>query len=465
MAFVRQEGDEEEVVGGAAPQSAMIQPAGAVGTPTKPTATGGSGLFQNIQQYIEANRPQAQQMAGKVAQQYGQQAQTLQQKATAKKSAFEEGQIAQQKQAIQEAEKATQTAIEKAGTEGFTAPEMQYGQYLPTQQAGTYYGQVQAPQYIQELAQARKLQQQTQQAPSMAAIEQSLTPVGGLGYTGGERSLDALLIGRTPEVTQRYLEDVRAAGEGVPEAVRAQQVASQAMITGEAPTSLQALEASARERALAGITGAETDITRALGEREVAEEARRQALASQVSGLAPGEVGVSDEMIIQALKDIGQYREDTPWRAPVVRGYEPYEQSEQAYSDMLRNLQSQFKTGTLGVDPELATKLGLPTQLETYGLRPEDYLKVATDVTPEMMATERDYQRARALAEIAGRPTESVLQPQLWGEPTTELRGVQEYLDAIEAAKTGISIEELMQRAAQYRSAPGTYSGPARGGR
>jgi len=391
-------------------------------------------------------------MAGQVAKQYETKAGAVKKQTGDIGSAFggATGQIGQQTEAIAGAGRTAQEAVEKAGTSGFQAEDIAKGGYFPTQDVGTYYRDVQAPDYLRQLAEAQKLESFTQQAPSMQTFEQSLAPVGGTGYTGGERALDALILARTPGVARQYTSDIQEATGGLSDVVRGQQALSQAQITGEGATSLKSLEDAERARIGGLITGAETKITDTLAGRETTEEARRLALEDYIKDASIGNIGITDASIIEGLRSIGQYRGDNVYR--------PQTATTAQYMALQDRLQEERGSGTMTLDPEMAERLGLSAQTETYGVRPEDYLNIQKDVDPIQLAEQEDFNRATALAELAGRGTQSVVGSG-WGEGLPgEVKGLQDYLDAIAKAKQPtMSTEELHARMRKLRST--TYKG------
>lgn len=168
---------------GGAPSSA------GTGLPTAPTPTPtSSGTFVNLQQYLAANQPQAQQLAGQVAGKIGQETQEAQQ-------AIQQAKQDVGAQIQQGTVQYDPTLVEKVAS-GQTLTAAEQAQ-LAAQQAGQYAGPTDLTQTdvyqptLQEVQQATTAAQQT---GSVGGRKELLRGITEGPRTGGGLSLDQLLL-------------------------------------------------------------------------------------------------------------------------------------------------------------------------------------------------------------------------------------------------------------------------------
>src|SRR6056297_748965 len=77
----------------------------------------GSGMFTNLRKYVQANKPQAQKIAGAVTQDFGQEAKKVQQELQTKQKSFQD-RVAEQRARQSQAQSFAQQQLEQAGTQG-----------------------------------------------------------------------------------------------------------------------------------------------------------------------------------------------------------------------------------------------------------------------------------------------------------------------------------------------------------
>jgi hypothetical protein len=220
------EEEEEEVTPispGAAP--AMI---GQVGAETTAEAPGRASGFVNVGEYLEANKPQAQQMGSRLTESYREQAKSLKDRAGAAMTSFEDQRA-----------KATPTYQKDflKDVAGSAVGLDEAGRQKVSGQLGAQYG---GPMGLQQTDAYNPLKQDVQALSS--DIASFLSPEGGLGtaagrerltekvspnqISGGAKSLNELLLSRTPGVlgdvksemteartTQDYLKTLREESE------------------------------------------------------------------------------------------------------------------------------------------------------------------------------------------------------------------------------------------------------------
>jgi hypothetical protein len=188
MAYLEVPQEEEERVGqpAGAAGAAVTGTSGAAGTPATP-ADRTSGQWTNLQDYLRLNRPQAQQMAGRIAGDIEQQ----------------RGQYGQQTQQAGQQYQDYLKGLEEteAGKKAWT--ERVAGGWTPTteeiqEKAGAgYFGQAQAPTTFQPTAaqeQQRALQQRLARTQTEAGRTAELQRIQGQQATRGEGLLNQLLL-------------------------------------------------------------------------------------------------------------------------------------------------------------------------------------------------------------------------------------------------------------------------------
>lgn len=353
MAFLEE--DENKVgIPGIGPQGAFIG-TGAPSPGPSTTAPIGSGSFTNLQQYIEANRPKAQELGQKIAGGISQEAEQLRgEVAGQRETTLGAGsQISQEQQRIEQAQPFVTQAIEQAGT-GPTDTE-RFSRILGGQ------GGVEAgPDLSQERQQAQALQERSKELSTAGGRFSELGRlVGGKSatYSAGQRALDELMLTGAPNRAQQ-IKQARAATAGLGEQVGtlgtdvtarlAEQQAARGELAGTAAEQLEAArtgltETTAEQLAAAKATGAE-DYQRILASLQ---SGQLSAEDLQTLGLTEGQqsYNISPEDFLTQAGD------------PTLTGVSTPEQV--ARYQMLQQLSGQTGPGIYGgIDPTTAGQYG-----------------------------------------------------------------------------------------------------------
>lgn len=319
----------------AAPQAG--QAAGAPNAPGAPGAPTRSGRFTNLQQYIKASQPynqagggfagqiaqNVQQRAGGIQQQFGQAQQQFQQQAEAGRQQYRPEQM---QQALADPSKFAGSQENVSNFQKMLGASYQGPQAIQG-----------AEQYQQQAAQLQSLANLSQREKDRPALLQQL--YGMPSYTGGQRSLDALLLQAQPGQLES-LQQIRGIAGGAAEDIGARigQAQQQAQQYGQ---EAQATQAAAKQALGGAITGFDESTQKAIQD---AIAGRQKAFETQKSMLGQGIIG-----------------------------------------------------------QEEATKLGLPQELELYGVRPEDYLSQSQlSPTRQNILSQEQASKVQALQKLAG---------------------------------------------------------------
>lgn len=179
-------------------------------TSSTPTSTGskGSGAFTNLRDYLKANKQRTERLSGQIGQNVQKQAGQLQ-------SQFQQRQ--------QEALSPIQQQLQKYGGEGGVS-QLKSQLYGQIQGQGSPYTQEQFRQFAApqerfnveaptfDTAKREQFRQQVGQLGTGAGRQQALNQLAGPSrYTGGAKSLDSLLLGRSQEARQNLAQTQRSA--------------------------------------------------------------------------------------------------------------------------------------------------------------------------------------------------------------------------------------------------------------
>ena len=210
-----------------------------------------SGMFTNIKQYIEKNKPVVEKMGQQAGSQFATTAEKVKQKADIQQKGYQKR--------LEEAQKAVdfqimsgQHAIDdalnaypgQATTEVPETQETQDSDVFPTEveQPATLadYGKsaeklaesTSALNIDEQIKDASKLQKQASSILSDAGRKDLLRDVFGRGarqYTSGAQSLDNLLLAKSPEAGKKLKENIKSASRGLEDVVRQQQTSDMAL--------------------------------------------------------------------------------------------------------------------------------------------------------------------------------------------------------------------------------------------
>lgn len=410
MAYIEGIGEEEE--GGMSQQSAPATIESGMAPTPAPSAGGTeSGMFSNIQKYVEANKPQAQGMATGVVGGFKGKAEDISKAAQQKGTAFQEGTIAGESAKIKTAAERAQDVVSKAGTKGYLAADIAGMQDITDFRTGRLASQVeqiQGPDYQSEQLKSQQLAKAGQGGGSFANLQSYLG--GGKDYTRGQSNLDQAILGGSQAATQKMRTGVSDVTRGLSQDVRAQQAASREALTG-----LGTQARGVQESIVGGAQTREQEIQKQLDERIKAEDIRRQNIQKAVaeaydpSKIITARTGTGPEFDVGRYTD-GQFQDLSGGRLSADR------------AEYLVGGASKLK-----ITPELAQKYGVSEEdiyrslgiqdpvadyrkLRTFGYDPENILQAA-GTTSQQVATEEDYQKAAALSALAGRsPEEGIVQ-------------------------------------------------------
>lgn len=161
----------------------------------KKTKQASSGMYSNLNKYVQANQPAAQQMSQAAQQKFGQQAQNIGQSVQQQQQDFM-SQVAANRARIQQAQQFGQQTLQKAGTQQ-SAEEMQARQGALQTQLGRF-GDLQEGGYQQNIQQYQSQQPQVQQAFQQAqqAQQAAQTPYDQLVNQLAQRAVGNIATGR-----------------------------------------------------------------------------------------------------------------------------------------------------------------------------------------------------------------------------------------------------------------------------
>lgn len=202
---------------------------------TTPSPTARSGIYTNLQDYMQQNQPAAQNIAGKATEKIEGQAQQIGQQVQQQQSDFM-NKVAENRAKLQQAQQTAQQQIQQAGQQEFDPADIQR-----TQQLAQGNFQLDTPEFdVQEYQkQAEDIARMTDMGQTQQGRRELLTQAFRTPeqrYNIGQRSLDELILAGDPTARQRIAEAPKAASEALTQ-----------QITG------------AREQALADIAGLGTE--------------------------------------------------------------------------------------------------------------------------------------------------------------------------------------------------------------
>lgn len=362
MAYLREPEEEEQQQGAQSPmqqqsatQAATIQQTAA----SAPTAPGqspkGSGSFVNLQKYIEANKPKAQELTQKIQSGITGQAEKVKSglQETREQTLGEGSQYAQEQQRLEEAKPFYEQTFQQAGTQPLKEEDIKRFQGL----ARGEQVKLAAPELQQQRASAADLERRAREfATSRGRMEELAKTVGrqSSGYSGGQKSLDELVLAGDRRGRQQALRNIRRATSGLGEQVSG--------LETEAQAKREALKNLAQQRS-----------------QEISQLLEQGATA-----------GFEQELGGRGITDI---ESELQRRA---------EQATQAAPQEVEALRQRIQTGAL--TPEDIQILGLAPGQQTYGLDLSQYVSaVNRPASVGDVASQEELSRYQALQQLAGR--------------------------------------------------------------
>ena len=304
---VGEEEEEEETVDTVQPLVSGPSTSATIGapTPTAPTATTseGSGAFTNIRQYIEANKPKTAQMAGAITKGVETEAGQLGTQLGQQREKY----IGQEGLYGDKATETIQSSIAEAGRQ----PDQDTSAFrsYATGKAGT-------ADLTKQQMQAQDLARQAKEFETSRGRQEQLQKMVGKtgGYTGGQQSLDRMLLAGDRESKLRALQGIRSATAGLGERVSGlgtdiearrtavQQQAQEEL--GQARTGEQERLTGQYERLRGGLEAGQLsaeDLSR------LGLEAGQRTYGTDLSGVLEGTKGTTQEDIarLDALAQLG----------------------------------------------------------------------------------------------------------------------------------------------------------------
>ncbi len=174
----------------------------------RPPTPKGSGRFMNLQKYISANAPQAQQMAGSIGQGFAQRANQAQQNVSNAQSQFQ-AQAQKEQDRLGQAGQFVQQLQTAPGAQNIVQSPEQLSQFQRLQQGQLDLSQ---PNLSGEQSELQQLQQQAQNAKTEAGRFQMLRDkFGNPSYTLGQRRLDQLLLQNAPGAANQIQQQINPA--------------------------------------------------------------------------------------------------------------------------------------------------------------------------------------------------------------------------------------------------------------
>jgi|CXWL01.1.fsa_nt_gi hypothetical protein len=249
--------------------SGPAQPGGQ--QPTQSPAPKGSGRFMNLQKYVQANKPQAEQMAGRIGGSIAEKAQQAQKSAQDIQSQF--GQQAQQEQQrLGQTEQFLGQLGSAAGAQGILQSPEELQKFQQIRQGGLNLNPANLAQQQQQL---QALGEQGKLAGSEAGRFQLLRQqFGSPSYSLGQRKLDQLLLQAVPGASQAMQQQINPALTGLQQTLSGaeQDIASQY-------GNIQSLAGQQQQALNQALTGGVSDIESQLeAAREAASTGRTEAM-------------------------------------------------------------------------------------------------------------------------------------------------------------------------------------------
>lgn len=302
----------------------------------------GSGAFTDLRKYVQANKPQASQL-GQAA------ASTIQKQAgqiggqVAKANEQYQQNIAQQQQQIQQAQQFGQQQIQQAAQgKAAATPNLQQFQQIATGQKT--FGDAGALNLAAQQQAAQKVAGFAGQAERATGVNQMLQQAFGKNqYTGGQKALDAMILGGDRNARQQLMTDVQKASTGLESQLRDARSAALAEAS-KLSTQDQAL----RDTLGTQLTGARSQVTKDIEANTAAVQKKLADEQNYLMGkLQKGEISVEDfnkyidqSQLQAAAQQFGQTRSGLAERlqSPEYSKYASDPEFLQQQVDTLRNL-------------------------------------------------------------------------------------------------------------------------------
>lgn len=155
----------------------------------------GSGQFTNLKQYIDANKPKANQIAGAITGQFGQEAQKVKSGLQSQQSQFEQ-EATQKAGALEESRKFSEGLLQKASEQGQQATADETSRFKNILSGNERYDNLQQKDLTAQEMQAGQLENKAKQAQLSSGRNQMLQDVfGKRQYTKGQQAIDSFLLG------------------------------------------------------------------------------------------------------------------------------------------------------------------------------------------------------------------------------------------------------------------------------
>lgn len=312
MAFLEEELTEEEQQQQGAVQAgpATIGANDPVAGQKAPVAAGGgSGTFTNLQQYIDANKPKAQELSNQITSGIEGQAGQLRTDLTKQReqNLGAQSQLGQEGQRLAGGQQFVSSTLQQAGRTPFTQEQQQQFEQI-RQGQGTNY---QAPTLAEEQKRAEELKRRSDQFGTAQGRQEELQrTIGGQSptYSAGQRGLDELLLGGDRNLRTQSIRRAREATAGLGGQLNTLQGDIQSTISDQA-AKRQALQNFAKTQLEQGVgDGIEGDLyQRGYADIEADLKARQTAdlIKRQQQNAALREAAASGVLTTDQLAQLG----------------------------------------------------------------------------------------------------------------------------------------------------------------
>lgn len=183
----------------------------------------GSGQFTNLKQYIEANKPGADRIAGAVTSQVGQQAQNISSGVDTEQSQFMTE--AEKKQSsLNEAKQFGEGVLQKASTIGQKAAQPELDRFKALTSGTERYDDIQARDLSKQQEQSNILQNKAKQAQQSSGRAQLLQDTfGNREYSRGQQAVDSLILGTNKAARENVAKTIQSQAANIANQVKSAQ--------------------------------------------------------------------------------------------------------------------------------------------------------------------------------------------------------------------------------------------------
>jgi len=243
----------------------------------------GSGLFTNVQRYVNANKPQAQRLAGAVGRGITGQAQAINKQLEGQRTRFNKL-VQGQEQQVQSARDFTERATQQAGTGVLTDPEFSKFQNIAS--GATRFDQVAPPEFQKQQARTAALTRLLGSTKRPDARRQLLRQAFAQSspYTRGQQSLDEAVLAANPQLAQTAVTEAQVPVDALQRQLQTARQAALEDLYGlrSATAGLTGHEGSAYQ-GVAGQEGRLTGLQGTLDQAIVQESERRKGRQSAIA--------------------------------------------------------------------------------------------------------------------------------------------------------------------------------------